>query len=91
MGRAAGVASNHRSRGGRCLQLVTRPAAPRHGAPHKGRQMPPRQNIPYERVEQLLRQGMTQQQICQRLGINRSSVSQIATGKYRRPKKEQAK
>jgi transcriptional regulator with XRE-family HTH domain len=40
--------------------------------------------VPYERVEELLRQGMTQQQICQRLGINKSSVSQIATGKYRR-------
>ena len=53
--------------------------------------MPPRQMVPYERVEELLRQGMTQQQICQRLGINKSSVSQIATGKYRRPMKEQAK
>jgi hypothetical protein len=40
--------------------------------------MPAVNRIDVERVRQLLRQGSTQKQICERLGINKCSVSLIA-------------
>lgn len=40
--------------------------------------MPPVNRIDTERVRKLLRQGSTRKQICERLGINKSSVSVIA-------------
>jgi transcriptional regulator with XRE-family HTH domain len=40
--------------------------------------MPAVNRIDVERVRQLLRQGSTQKQVCERLGINKCSVSLIA-------------
>jgi DNA-binding NarL/FixJ family response regulator len=42
--------------------------------------MPPVKRIDHERVLQLLRQGATHKQVCERLGINKASVSVIARG-----------
>lgn len=38
------------------------------------------------RVKQLLAQGCTPKQVCLRLGVNKSTVSMIAAGKYQEPR-----
>jgi transcriptional regulator with XRE-family HTH domain len=38
--------------------------------------------VDVDRVKQLLSQGLTQSQVCQRLGVSKCTVSQIANGKY---------
>jgi transcriptional regulator with XRE-family HTH domain len=40
--------------------------------------MPAKNKIDRERVRQLLAQGLTQRQVCLRLGVNKSTVSNIA-------------
>jgi transcriptional regulator with XRE-family HTH domain len=40
--------------------------------------MPAVNRIDVERVRQLLRKGSTQKQVCERLGVNKCSVSLIA-------------
>jgi IS30 family transposase len=45
--------------------------------------MPALNRVPVERVRQLLTQGVTGKAICERLGVNKSSVSRIA-GEMRR-------
>ena len=40
--------------------------------------MPAPNTIDRERVKQLLAQGLTPKQVCRRLGINKSSVSEIS-------------
>lgn len=45
--------------------------------------MPARQKPPVERIRQLLSQGVQQSVICTRLGVSKSVVSKIATGKYK--------
>ena len=52
--------------------------------------MPPRNWVPVDRVKQLLAQGLTARQISDRLGVNKSSVSQIANGKYTVPARKDA-
>ncbi|NBX72771.1 MAG: XRE family transcriptional regulator [Alphaproteobacteria bacterium] len=41
-----------------------------------------RAKVDADRVKQLLSQGLTQSQVCQRLGVSKCTVSQIANGKY---------
>lgn len=41
--------------------------------------MPPVNKVPVERVRQLIAQGLKPAAICERLAINKSSVSMIAT------------
>jgi DNA invertase Pin-like site-specific DNA recombinase len=45
--------------------------------------MPAPNRVPVERVRQLLAQGVQGKAICERLGVNKSSVSRIA-GEMRR-------
>jgi transcriptional regulator with XRE-family HTH domain len=44
--------------------------------------MPPVNKVPVERVKQLLAKGLTQTQVCKRLGVNKNAVCLIANGKY---------
>ena len=43
--------------------------------------MPPRQFVDADRVKRLLAQGLTQKQVCVRLGVSKSVVCNIANGK----------
>lgn len=45
--------------------------------------MPPRNRVNVDRVRELLAQGIRQKEVCERLGLNAGTVSEIASGKYR--------
>lgn len=55
----------------------------RAGRPNQEATMPAPNRVPVDRVRQLLAQGVSTQAICERLGVNKSSVSRIA-GEMRR-------
>jgi transcriptional regulator with XRE-family HTH domain len=49
--------------------------------------MPARNIVDVQRVKELLAKGLTQTQVCLRLGIAKSAVSRIASGTDRRADK----
>ena len=55
----------------------------RAGRPNEEQTMPAPNRVPVERVRQLLAQGVMAKAICERLGINKTSVSRISAGMKR--------